>query len=94
MDFMSDALENGRRFHVLNIVDDFNREVLWSQDAFSFPAGSLLVVLKATFRYRGKPSSILCDNGPEFISNTLKDWAKQFQIPTDYIQPAKPNQNN
>jgi putative transposase len=51
MNFMSDALENGRRSRVLNIVDDFNRKVLWSQAAFSFPEDSLLVVLKATCRY-------------------------------------------
>ncbi len=93
MDFMSDALENGRRIRVLNIVDDFNREVLWSQAAFSFPAEHLVDALKEICRDRGKPSSIRCDNGPEFISYTLKDWAEQFQIHIDYIQPGKPNQN-
>ncbi len=93
MDFMSDALENGRRIRVLNIVDDFNWEVLWSQAAFSFPAERLARALKEICRERGKPSSIKCDNGPELISKTFKDLAKQFKSHIDYIQPGKRNQN-
>jgi putative transposase len=86
-------MENGLRIRVLNIVDDFNREVIWSQAAFSFPAELRVEALKEICRDRGKPSSTRYTNGPEFISNTLKGWAKQFQIHIDYIQPGKPKQN-
>jgi putative transposase len=89
MDFMSDALESGRCIRVFNIIDDFNRG---GQAALSFPAERLIKALKEIRRDRGKFSSIRCENGSEFISYTLKDWAEQFQIHLDYIQPREPNQ--
>jgi putative transposase len=71
MDFMSDALTTGRKFRVLNIVDDFNREVLAIEIDTSLPAQRVVRVLEQVVAWRGKPKKIRVDNGPEFISTAL-----------------------
>lgn len=71
MDFMSDSLIYGRRFRVLNIIDDYNREALAIESDFSLPAERVIKVLNEIIFWRGKPMKIRVDNGPEFISNAL-----------------------
>jgi putative transposase len=93
MDFMSDALYNGRRFRTLNLIDDYNREVLWIDIAISIGAQHMVDILNWIIKERGKPRSIRVDNGPEFISSTFSNWCHKHRIAILYIQPGKPTQN-
>lgn len=93
MDFMCDSLVDGRRFRLLNIIDDFNRESLAIEVDTSLPAMRVIRVLERLIEYRGKPQSIRVDNGPEFISDRLQLWCDERQIELQFIQPGKPMQN-
>ena len=93
MDFMSDALEDGRRIRILNIIDDYNREALAIKVGISFPADRVIRVLEQVRETKGAPDQIRVDNGPEFISYKLRDYCKSKGIKVNYIQPGKPNQN-
>jgi len=93
MDFMSDSLVYGRRFRVLNVIDDFNREALAIEPDFSLSGERVIRVLKEVIFMRGKPREIRVDNGPEFISNALQNWATDNNIKMKYIQPGSPTQN-
>lgn len=94
MDFMSDALMCGRRFRTFNVVDDFNREVLAIDVDLSLPAQRVIRVLERIVAWRGLPAKLRMDNGPEFISSTLADWAEQHEIELEFIKPGKPTQNS
>lgn len=93
MDFMQDSLENGRKYRLFNVIDDFNREGLGVEIDFSLPAGRVIRSLDQIIEWRGKPKSIRCDNGPEYISKLLNKWAKENNIKLLFIQPGKPQQN-
>ena len=93
MDFMSDALVNGRRIRVLNIIDDFNREALWVDAQYSYPSEFVVRALQNLEVERGLPKKIRVDNGPEFISKNLKKYCECKQIKLEYIKPGKPTQN-
>lgn len=93
MDFMHDTLMNKRKFRVLNIIDDYNRQALHIEADFSFPSIQVINALKRAIHEHGKPKKIRVDNGPEFISSTLSDWCAAENITLQYIQPGKPMQN-
>lgn len=93
VDFMSDSLWDGRTFRLLNIVDDFNREVLHIEADTSLPTLRLIRSLEYLKEFRGLPKMIRVDNGPEFISIKLDVWCKQHHITLVFIQPGKPTQN-
>jgi len=93
IDFMSDALVDGRKFRVLNVIDDFNRESLAIEVDTSLPARRVIRVLERIIARRGKPTCIRTDNGPEFISHLLQEWCESNRIRLVYIQPGKPTQN-
>lgn len=93
MDFMHDQLSDGRSFRLFNVLDDFNREGLGIEVDLSLPAGRVIRSLEQIIEWRGRPSVIRCDNGPEYISGALLAWAKTHQIRIDHIQPGKPQQN-
>ena len=90
---MCDSLVDGRRFRLLNIIDDFNRESLAIEEDTSLPAMRVIRVLERLIEYRGKPQSIRVDNGPEFISDRLQLWSEERQITLQFIQPGRPMQN-
>jgi len=90
---MSDALDSGRRFRVLNIIDDFNRKALAIEAEFSFPAIGVIQVLRRAFHEYGKPEKIRVDNGPEFTSLEFSEWCRIQQVELQFIQPGKPMQN-
>lgn len=94
IDFMSDSLQCGRRFRTFNVVDDFNREVLAIEVDLSLPALRVTRVLERISAWRGYPEKIRMDNGPEFISTVLADWAEDNDIQLEFIQPGKPTQNS
>jgi putative transposase len=93
LDFMSDSLSNGRTFRTLNIIDDYNREVLWIEVDTSLPAERVVRVLEYLLLWRTAPQRIRMDNGPEFIAQCLENWAKERQVELLHIQPGKPAQN-
>lgn len=94
MDFVSDSLARGRRFRVLNVVDDYSREVLAADADTSIGGLRVARVLDHVAAERGAyPESIVCDNGPEFISAALDMWASEHAIRLHFIQPGKPVQN-
>lgn len=93
LDFMHDSLWNGRTFRMLNVIDDFNRQVLRIETDTSLPALRVIRVLEQLKEVRGLPNMIRVDNGPEFISHRLDTWCKDHKITLAYIQPGKPTQN-
>ena len=93
MDFMHDQLSDSRSYRLFNVIDDFNREGLTIEVDFSLPASRVIRVLDQVIEWRGKSKYIRCDNGPEYISNLLADWAKSNGIELVFIQPGNPQQN-
>jgi putative transposase len=94
MDFMSDALFCGRRFRTFNLVDDFNREALAIEIDLNLPAQRVIRVLERAVAWRGYPNKLRMDNGPEFISSTLAEWADDHGIELEFIKPGTPTQNS
>ena len=80
IDFMSDSLWDGRRFRLLNIIDDYNREVVAMEAEYSIPTIRLIRTLDYLKEFRGLPKMIRMDNGPEFISQRLELWAKENNV--------------
>lgn len=92
-DFMSDALWDGRRFRTFNVVDDFNREALAVEIDLNLPAARVIRVLERIAAWRGYPQQLRLDNGPEFVSAAIADWAEQRGVELCFIQSGKPMQN-
>lgn len=90
---MHDQLVDGRSIRLFNVIDDFNREALGIEIDFSLPSERVIRSLKQIIGWRGKPLAIRCDNGPEYLSPAITDWAAQWGIKLEYIQPGKPQQN-
>jgi putative transposase len=90
VDFMADSLWNGRTFQLLNIVDDFNREVLHIETDTSLPTARLIRCLEMLKLTKGLPKMIQVDNGPKLISAALDTWSKENNITLIFIQPGSP----
>ena len=93
MDFMRDTLTNGRAFRTLNVIDDYARDVLAIEIDFSLTGKRVVRVLQQLCEWHGKPYSVRSDNGPEFKSHEVKNWAKANHIDWQFIQPGCPAQN-
>jgi len=93
LDFMSDALTDGRRFRVLGVLDQCSRECLTIAADTSLPGLRVVRELDALVQKRGKPKVIISDNGPELTSKAVLIWAAHNGIDWHYIQPGKPQQN-
>ena len=93
MDFMAERLEDERPFRLLNVVDDFNREGPGIEVDFSLPAERVIRSLERIIEWRGPPHAIRVDNGPEYVSHALHQWAEDRKIALRHIQPGKPRQN-
>ena len=94
MDFMQDTLENGRKFRVLNILDDYNRESLSISISYSFPSEKVIEIVEQVIEWRGKPESIRTDNGTEFIAHAFTNFCIREKIEHIKIQKGKPTQNS
>jgi len=93
IDFVSDALGDGRKFRSLTIVDDVTRESLAIEVDTSLPGGRVVRVLEQLGQTRRYPSAIVLDNGPEFRSEALDQWAAARGVELLFIDPGKPVQN-
>jgi putative transposase len=93
LDYMSDALVNGKRFRTANVIDDCNREALGIKANSSLTSRQVTEFLDIIALDKGYPKQLRMDNGPENISKTMKCWALQHNVQLLYIQPGKPAQN-
>ena len=93
MDFMSDQLASGQRFRVLNVVDDFTRECLVMHVGTSITGADVARLLTKVLAERAQPATIVTDNGPEFISKALDQWAHERGIVQHFNRPGKPVEN-
>ena len=93
MDFMSDGLATGQAIRTFNVVDNYSREGLALDVDLSMPSSRVIRSLDQIIEWRGKPASIICDNGPEYVSEKLVNWANRQGITLIYTQPGKPTQN-
>ena len=93
LDFVLDVLDDGRRFRILTVVDDFTRACLAIDVDTSIGGCRVAEVLQRLIDTRGKPVMLVTDNGPEFFSLALDAWAYANGIELHFIAPGKPNQN-
>jgi len=91
--FMSDALTDGRKVRVFNVIDDCNRETLAVDAGLSYPARVVIETVEHLKEAIGTPKYIRSDNDPEFISKSSINWCKRNFIEIKYTQPGKPMQS-
>ena len=92
-DFVEDQTENGSRFRILTLLDEFTRQSLAVHAAWSIRAIDAIMVIEAAIERYGAPQHLRSDNGPEFIAYAIQDWLKERAIKTLYIKPGKPWEN-
>ena len=93
LDFVSDALADGRRFRILAVVDDFTRECLCLAADTSLTGQRVARELDAAIAVRGRPASCVSDNGTELTGMAILRWSQERQVAWHYIAPGKPQQN-
>jgi putative transposase len=93
MGFVSDALGDGRKSRALSIVDDFTHESPAIEVEFSLTGERVTRVLEWLATTSGLPTTIVCDNGPEFQSLALDQWAHRRAVALHFIEPGRPVQN-
>jgi len=93
MDFMSDALADGRRVRTLNVIDHYNRKCIGIKTLLNIPSRIVINELEKMIEKHGKPKGIRTDNGPEFRSKLFQTWMYKNDIEHIRIQKGKPQQN-
>lgn len=93
IDFMSDALADGRKIRTLNTIDHYNRECKGISIGINMPARIVIQELTKIIEKHGKPTAIRTDNGPEFRSKLFQKWMENNNIKWTRIQKGKPQQN-
>ena len=93
LDFVSDAFTDGRRFRVLAVVDDFSRECLALVPDTSLSGLRMTRELDDIIKRRGRPDTIVSDNGTEMTSMAVLKWCQETGVEWHYIAPGKPMQN-
>ena len=93
MDFVSDALFDGRRLRALTVVDNYTRESLAIEVGQSLKGEDVVRVLGAVVAERGAPQTIKGDNGSEFISKAMDRWAYEHGVELDFSRPGTPTDN-
>ena len=92
-DFVEDRTRDGRKFRMLNVVDEFTRECLAIRVARRLKSNDVIDVLADLFIMRGIPGHIRSDNGPEFVATVVKGWITGVGARTAYIEPGSPWEN-
>jgi transposase InsO family protein len=93
LDFVHDQFACGRRFRILNVVDDVTRECLAAIPDTSISGRRVARELTVLIERRGKPGMIVSDHGTEFTSNAMLAWAQENRVTWHFIAPGKPMQN-
>jgi putative transposase len=93
MDFMSDALADGRKLRVLTVLDTCTRECVALEVATGFGGQQVAELLTRVGMERGLPAAITVDHGTEFTSKALDQWAYRNRLMLDYTRPGKPTDN-
>lgn len=93
LDFVSDALTDGRRFRIFAVVDDHTRECLSLVADTSLSGLRVTRELDRIIENRGRPQTIVSDNGTEFTSIAVLEWVQKTGVEWHYIAPGKPQQN-
>ena len=93
LDFLHDQFSCGRRFRILNVVDDVTRECIGSIPDVSISGRRVARELSAIVERRGKPGMIVSDHGTELTSNAILAWCAEAEVEWHYIAPGKPMQN-
>ena len=93
MDYTQDALASGRKFRTLNLMDGYTREAVAIETDTSLPGARVVRVLEGLRARRGLPRQIVVDNGTEFTSRVVDQWAHQRGVQLHFIDPGKPVQN-
>ncbi|WP_139322898.1 IS3 family transposase [Deinococcus marmoris] len=93
MDFVSDALFNGKRFRTLTLLDVFSRECLAIHVDVSIRAERVVEIMRSVTQARGTPERIQVDNGSEFVSKALDLWAYEQHVTLDFSRPGRPQDN-
>jgi len=93
VDFVHDALSDGRRFRALTVIDEYSRECLAIEVGASLPGERVSQVLQRLCELRAVPSVIRSDNGPEFRGRVMDEWAYTHGVRLQFIEPGKPIQN-
>jgi putative transposase len=93
LDFVRDQMANGRRFRILNVVDDVTHECLAAVPDTSISCHRVVRELTALIEQRGRPGIIISDNGTELTSHAIFVWAKDQRIEWHYIMSGDPMQN-
>jgi len=93
IDFIHDMTATSRRFRCLTVLDLFTRECLSIRVDTSISGKAVIDTLQRQLELRGKPQTIVLDNGPEFTSGVFQSWAEGKAIHPAYIRPGKPMDN-
>jgi len=93
LDFVSDALSDGRRFRLLGVMDQCSRECLSLVADTSLPGVRVARELEALVQKHGRPKIIVSDNGTELTSKAVLQWAAERRIEWHYITPGRPSEN-
>jgi transposase InsO family protein len=93
VDFVHDQLANGRRFRVLNVIDDVTKECLAAIPDTSISGKRVVREMRAIIDRRGRPGAIVSDNGTEFTSLAVLAFSQELKLDWRYIAPGKPTQN-
>jgi putative transposase len=92
-DFVEDRTHDGRKFRMLNVIDEFTRECLTIRVSRKLKAVDVIDLLSDLFILRGVPGHIRSDNGPEFIATAVRTWISAVGAKTAYIEPGSPWEN-
>jgi transposase InsO family protein len=92
-DFVEDRTHDGRKYRMLNVIDEFTRECLAIRINRKLKSTDVIDVLSDLFILRGIPTHVRSDNGPEFIAQALRDWLAAVGSKTAYIMPGSPWEN-
>lgn len=93
LDFVSDALSDGRRIRLLPIIDVYTRQCLKLVVDTSLSSKRVIMALEEVIEELGPPEEIVSDNGTEFTANAIMQWCRQKKLSWRYIEPGKPYQN-
>ncbi len=92
-DFVEDRTEKNRKLRMLVVIDEFTRESLAIEVAWSFKSQHVIEVLQYLFAVRGAPDNLRSDNGPEFVARAVTRWLDQAHVKTLFVAKGSPWEN-